>query len=186
MTDDLEKRVGTFLGREPTLGPGVFIAQNAAVVGDVALGDYTSVWFNAVLRADINRITVGHHSNIQDNCVLHLADELPCMVGNYVTVGHSAIVHASTVGNEVLVGMGSRILDGAVIGDQSILGAGTLVTQGQHIPPGSLVLGMPGKVIRELSLEERASIKGMAEKYVRLATYYRQHYPGPNGRKTLS
>ena len=172
---DLEKQLGTFLRKQPTFGEGVYIAQSAVVLGDVTLDAHANVWFNAVLRGDINRIAVGHHTNIQDNCVLHLADEYPCVVGNYVTVGHAAIVHACTVGNEVLVGMGSRILDGAIIGDQSILGAGTLVTQGEHIPPGSLVLGMPGKVVRELRPEERASIKRMAEKYVHLATYYRQH-----------
>jgi len=173
--DDLEKQLATFAHKQPTFGEGVYVARSAVLIGDVTLNDYANIWFNAVLRGDINRITVGHHSNIQDNCVLHLADEYPCVVGNYVTVGHAAIVHACTVGNEVLVGMGSRILDGAIIGDQSILGAGTLVTQGEHIPPGSLVLGMPGKVVRELRRDERAAIKGMAEKYVQLAAYYRQH-----------
>ncbi len=175
---NLEIQLETFLRKQPTLGTDVYIARSAVVLGDVTLGDYANVWFNAVLRGDINRIAVGHHSNIQDNCVLHLADDHACIVGNYVTVGHSAIVHACTVGNEVLVGMGSRVLDGASIGDQSILGAGTLVTQGTHIPPGSLVLGIPGKVVRKLSPQERASIKAMAEKYVGLASYYRQQRIG--------
>ena len=150
----------------------MFIAPCATVVGDVTLGDFSSVWFNAVLRGDINRIVVGHHTNIQDNSVLHLADDLPCILGNYVTVGHGAIVHACTVGNEVLVGMGSTLLDGVVVGDQSLIGARALVTPRTQIPPGSLVLGAPARVVRELSPSERAGLKGMAEKYVQLAAEY--------------
>jgi carbonic anhydrase/acetyltransferase-like protein (isoleucine patch superfamily) len=141
----------------------------------VTLGDYSSVWCNAVLRGDINRIVVGHHTNIQDNAVLHLADELPCLLGNYVTVGHTAIVHACTIGDQVLVGMGSAILDGAVIGEQSLIGAGTLVTPGTQIPPGSLVLGAPAKIVRELAPQERAALKVVVEKYVSAAAYYLEH-----------
>ena len=160
------------LRRKPKLGRSVFIAPGAAVVGDVTLGDFSSVWFNAVLRGDINRIVVGHHTNIQDNSVLHLADDLPCILGNYVTVGHGAIVHACTVGHEVLVGMGSTLLDGVVVGDQCLIGARALVTPRTQIPPGSLVLGAPAKIVRELSPSERAGLKGMAEKYVILAAEY--------------
>jgi gamma-carbonic anhydrase len=168
---DLKHQLDTFLRKAPTLGQGVYIARGAVVVGDVTLGDYTSVWYNAVLRGDINRIVVGHHSNIQDGAVLHLADEFPCLVGDYVTVGHSAIVHACTVGNECLIGMGATILDGAVIGEQSIIGARALVTQGTQIPPGSLVLGAPAKLARVLTPEERQRIKFWAEKYVKNAAY---------------
>src|SRR5881628_3453695 len=120
---DVVKQLETFLRKKPNFGRGVYIAQGAIVVGDVTVGDHSSVWYNAVLRGDINRIVVGHHSNIQDNAVIHLANEYPCLIGSYVTVGHSAIVHACTVGDEVLVGMGSAILDGAVVGPQSIVGA---------------------------------------------------------------
>ena len=176
---ELEGQLDRFLRRKPALGQGVFIATGAAVLGDVTLGDFSSVWFNAVLRGDINRILVGHHTNIQDNAVLHLADDFPCILGNYVTVGHSAIVHACTVGDEVLVGMGSTILDGAMIGEQSLIGANALVTQGARIPPGSLVLGSPAKVARALTAEERAELKGLAEKYVRLAAYYLAHQIRP-------
>jgi carbonic anhydrase/acetyltransferase-like protein (isoleucine patch superfamily) len=171
----LQAQLRTFLSREPQLGQGVYVARGAVVIGDVTLGDASSVWFNAVLRGDINRIVVGHHTNIQDNCVLHLADDHPCVLGDYVTVGHSAIVHACTIGNETLVGMGSRILDGAVVGDQCLIGAGALVTQGVEIPAGSLVLGSPAKRVRSLTPEERASLKGMAEKYVETAAYYLAH-----------
>jgi gamma-carbonic anhydrase len=170
----LEQRLESVLDKPPTLGKEVFIARGAVVVGEVVLGDHASVWYNAVLRGDINRIVVGHHTNIQDGAVLHLADDLPCLLGNYVSVGHRAIVHACTVGNEVLVGMGSIILDGAVIGEQSIVGAGALVTQGKQIPPGSLVLGSPARVSRSLTLEEKAGLKSLAEKYVRLAAVYRK------------
>ena len=173
--DSIDQQLDTFLRKKPALGQGVFIAQGAVVLGDVTLGDYSSVWCNAVLRGDINRIVVGHHTNIQDNAVLHLADDFPCLVGDYVTVGHAAIVHACTIGNEVLVGMRSAILDGAVIGDQSLIGAGALVTPGTQIPPGSLVLGTPAKVIRELTPPERADLKMLAEKYVRIGAYYLEH-----------
>jgi len=147
------------------------------VVGDVTLGDFSSVWYNAVLRGDINRIVVGHHTNIQDNAVVHLADEFPCLIGDFVTVGHSAIVHACKVGNEVLVGMGATILDGAEIGGQSIVGANALVTQGARIPAGSMVLGSPARVVRALSESERAGIRLWAEKYVANAAYRLEH-PG--------
>jgi carbonic anhydrase/acetyltransferase-like protein (isoleucine patch superfamily) len=162
----LKKQLETFLRKNPVLGKGVYIARTATVLGDVTLGDYSSVWYGAVLRGDINRIVVGHHSNIQDNAVLHLADEFPCIVGNFVTVGHTAIVHACSVGDECLIGMGATILDGAVIGEQSIVGAGALVTPGTQIPPGSLVLGSPGKVVRSLSQAEREKLRYWADKYV--------------------
>lgn len=175
MMEQLEKQLVRFLAKSPTLGHEVFIATGAAVVGDVTIGDYSSVWFNAVLRGDINRIVVGHHTNIQDNAVLHLADDYPCILGDFVTVGHAAVVHACTVGNEVLVGMGSRLLDGVVVGEQSLIGAGALLTQRMQVPPGSLVLGAPAQVVRALTAEERVGLKPLAEKYVALAAYYLRH-----------
>jgi carbonic anhydrase/acetyltransferase-like protein (isoleucine patch superfamily) len=171
----LEKQLDKFLRKKPSLGEGVYIATGAMVLGDVTLGEYSSVWYNAVLRGDINRIVVGHHSNIQDNAVLHLADDFPCRVGNYVTVGHSAVVHACTVEDEVLVGMGAVILDGVVIGKQSIIGAKALVTQGTRIPPGSMVLGAPAKVVRALTRKERAGLKAWAQKYVENGAYCLKH-----------
>ena len=168
---NLEKQLDKFLRRKPRLGKGVYIARSAIVLGDVKLGDYSSVWYNAVLRGDINRIVVGHHTNIQDNAVLHLADEYACILGNYVTVGHSAIVHACKIGDEVLVGMGAVILDGAVVGRQSLIGAKALVKQGMKIPPGSLVLGAPAKVVRKLAPGERVGLKYWATKYVDNAAF---------------
>src|SRR6266542_5358429 len=135
---DVVRQLETFLRKKPELGRGAYIARGAVVVGDVTIGDYSSIWYNAVLRGDINRIVVGHDTNIQDNAVLHLADDYPCLLGNYVTVGHSAIVHACTVGDECLIGMGAIILDGSVIGEQSLIGARALITQKTEIPPGSL------------------------------------------------
>ena len=168
---NLERQLDSFLRKQPRLGKGVYIAKTAVVLGDVKIGDYSSVWYNAVVRGDINRIVIGHHTNIQDNAVLHLADEFPCIVGNYVTVGHSAIVHACKVGDEVLVGMGAVILDGAVVGKQSIIGAKAVVTQGMKIPASSLVLGTPAKVVRRLSEKERSELKSWATKYVSNAAY---------------
>jgi carbonic anhydrase/acetyltransferase-like protein (isoleucine patch superfamily) len=169
------KQFDTFLRKSPRLGKGVYLASTAVVLGDVTLGAHSSVWYGAVLRGDINRIVVGHHSNIQDNVVLHLADDFACIVGNWTTVGHGAIVHACTIGDEVLVGMGAVILDGAVIGKQSLVGAKALVTQGMKIPPGSLVLGAPAKIVRKLSAEERAGLKWWAEKYVDNGAYCLKH-----------
>jgi carbonic anhydrase/acetyltransferase-like protein (isoleucine patch superfamily) len=171
----LEKQFTTFLRKPPTLGQGVYIASGAVVVGDVRIGDYSSVWYNAVVRGDINYVQIGHHSNVQDNAVLHLADDFPCIIGNYVTVGHTAIVHACTVGDEVRLGMGATILDGAVIGNQCVIGANALVTQHMKIPDGSMVLGSPAKVVRALTPEERAGLKHWAEKYVHNAAYCLQH-----------
>jgi carbonic anhydrase/acetyltransferase-like protein (isoleucine patch superfamily) len=175
ISSQLGKQLDTFLRKKPALGQNVYIARTAVVLGDVTLGDAASVWYNAVLRGDINRIVVGHHTNIQDNAVLHLADDLPCLVGNYVTIGHSAVVHACTVGDECLIGMGAVILDGAELGAQCLVGARALVTQGAKIPQGSLVLGAPAKVARALTPEERANLKYWAEKYAANAAYCLEH-----------
>jgi gamma-carbonic anhydrase len=172
---NLRNQLDAYLRKKPTLGEGVYIARGAVVLGDVTVGDYSSIWYNAVLRGDINRILVGHHTNVQDNAVLHLAEEYACVVGNYVTIGHSAIVHACTVGDETLIGMGAIVLDGAIIGPQSLIGANALVPQGVTIPEGSLVLGSPGKIVRALSNEERSGLKVWAEKYVENAAYCLAH-----------
>src|SRR5262245_55071856 len=139
------------------------------------LGDHSSVWYNAVLRGDINRIVVGHHTNVQDNAVVHLADEFPCLIGNWVTVGHAVILHACTVGDECLIGMSAVVLDGAIIGKQCLVGAKSLVTPGTTIPDGSLVLGAPAKVIRALTDLERSQLRCWAEKYVDNAAYCLKH-----------
>lgn len=160
----------------PRLHSSAFVVPNATLVGDVTLHEGVSVWYGAVLRGDINRIVIGARSNIQDNAVIHLSDDHPAIVGELVTVGHSAIVHACTIGDEVLIGMGAIVLDGAEIGARSIIGANALVTVGKKIPPGSLVYGSPARVVSQLSLAEQSSIKKWALKYVANANYYRAHY----------
>jgi len=173
--DTLRVQLDTFLRKQPVLGKGVYIARGAVVVGDVTLGDSASVWYNAVLRGDINRIVAGEGTNIQDNAVLHLADDYPCLLGNYVTVGHAAIIHACTIGDECLIGMGAVVLDGAEVGPQCLIGAKALVTQYTQIPEGSLVMGAPAKVVRALTPEERGGLKCWATKYTATAAYCLEH-----------
>ena len=161
-----------YLGKRPLVGTGVFIADTARVIGDTQIGERSSIWFGSVLRGDINRVVVGHHTNVQDNSVCHVADDYACVVGNYVTVGHRVILHGCTVGDEVLVGMGAVLMNGVVVGEQSIIGAAALLTEGLQVPPGSLVYGAPAKVISTLGAMERGKIKGWAEKYCRVAAKY--------------
>jgi carbonic anhydrase/acetyltransferase-like protein (isoleucine patch superfamily) len=171
---DFPQRIAHYLGQVPTISPSAFVAPDAVIVGAVTLGEESSVWFNSTLRADINSIAIGPRSNIQDGAVVHVADAYGAAIGELVTVGHNAIVHACTIGDEVLVGMGSVVMDGAEIGARSIIGAGALVTGGTKIPSGSLVLGSPAKVVRALSIEEQHSIRVWAERYVTLSRAYLQ------------
>ncbi len=164
--------IETFAGISPMIHETSFVAASADLIGRVTLHEESSVWYQATLRGDIHEIVIGPRSNVQDNAVIHLSDDFGCYIGEWVTVGHSAILHACTVKDEVLIGMGAIILDGAVIGERSIVGAGALVTGGTVIPPGSLVLGSPAKVVRSLSLAEQAKVKTWAEKYVRGSREY--------------
>jgi len=134
------------------------IAKGAVVYGDVSIGEKSSIWYNAVVRGDDGRISIGKYSNIQDNCTVHLDQGHDVKIGDYVTVGHGAVIHGCTIGNNCLIGMGAIILNGAVIEDDCMIGAGTLITQGKVIPKGSMVLGSPGKVIRRISSEEKNGI----------------------------
>ena len=170
----LSDRLTRYLDTPPTIHASAFVASGAVVIGDVTLAEESSVWFQAVLRGDINRIVIGPRSNVQDGAVVHLADDYGAFVGELVTVGHKAVLHACTIADEVLVGMGAIILDGAEIGARSIIGAGALVTGGTKIPAGSLVLGSPAKVVRTLSLDDQAGIKVWAEKYVALSRAFRE------------
>src|SRR2546426_9377308 len=154
------------LKKGPTIHSSACVVPGATVIGDVTLEEESSVWCGAVLRGDINCIVIGPRSNIQDNAVVHLDTDYPTTVGELVTVGHSAIVHACNIDNEVLVGMGAIILDGVEIGARSIIGANALVTLGTKIPSGSLVLGSPAKVKRALTLEEQKDIARWAWSYV--------------------
>ena len=159
--------IESYESNSPVIHANAFTAASADIIGRVTLHEESSVWYNTTLRGDINEIIIGPRSNVQDNVVIHLSDDHGCYVGELVTIGHSAILHACTVKDEALIGMGAIVLDGAVIGERSIIGAGALVTGGTIIPPGSLVLGSPAKVVRTLSAEEQSKVKDWALKYVR-------------------
>jgi carbonic anhydrase/acetyltransferase-like protein (isoleucine patch superfamily) len=159
-----------FGGRSPVLHETVFVAWNAEVAGDVEAGKGASIWYGAVARADLAPIRIGAYTNIQDAAILHVVEGGACLIGEGVTVGHGAIVHACTVGDHSLVGMGAILLDGCEIGGESIVGAGALVTQGKKFPPRSMILGSPAKVVRTLTEEEVQSLWDHAEKYAELAT----------------
>ena len=155
------------------MGKDVYVARTAVVEGRVKLGEGSSIWPGAVLRADINRIDVGRFSNIQDLSVLHVEENRPCLVGDYVVVGHSAILHACTIKEGSLVGMGSIVLDGAVIGPESLLGAGSLVPRGERLKPGSLYFGRPAKFVRKLTKKEIRGLIEWEKRYVRYAADHR-------------
>ncbi len=162
-----------FLGVEPRLEGDNFIAPSAELIGDVALGRETSVWFNATVRGDVNWIRVGSFSNIQDNAVIHVTRGTgPTRIGDSVTIGHGAVVHGCTLSDRVLVGIGAIVLDGAEIESDCIVGAGALVTPGTRIPSLSLALGRPARVTRRLSDEDVASILRHAENYRRYSAVY--------------
>lgn len=159
-------------GVKTSVHESAFLAPGCFVLGSVDLGAESSIWFGAVLRGDINRIIIGAQSNVQDGSVLHVSDDFACIVGKRVTVGHRAVVHACTIGDEVLIGMGAIILDGAVIGARSIVAAGALVTKGMIVPDGSLVMGSPAKVVRPLTEAEQRSNVNLALKYVEISRRY--------------
>lgn len=156
----------------PNIHKDTYIAPNATVIGKVTVKEKASIWYNVVLRGDYNHIEIGRYTNVQDNSVLHISDEYPTILGDYITVGHNAIIHACTVGDNCLIGMGSIILNGAKIGSNTIIGAGSMVTSGKEIPSGVLVLGSPGKVVRKLTEEEIEGIKDSALHY---AEYGKDH-----------
>ena len=154
-------------GRTPRTVGETFVAPTAVVIGDVAIEHESSVWWGAVLRGDYDRISIGRRSNVQDNAVVHMDEGFPVTLGDSVTIGHKAVLHGCTVGNNSLVGINAVVMNGAVIGDDCLVGSNALITEGKEIPPRSLVLGSPGKVVRELSDEEVAEITDFADRYVR-------------------
>jgi carbonic anhydrase/acetyltransferase-like protein (isoleucine patch superfamily) len=166
---NIQERLAQHLDRAPDTSRALFVAANATVVGDVVLGPQSSVFYGAVLRGDIQEIRVGEGTNIQDNAVVHLADDYGAHIGAWCTIGHAAIIHACTIGDECLIGMGATVLDGAVIGDRSLVGANSLVPQRFTCPPGSLVYGSPAKVNRPLTADEQRTLRVSAEKYVEVA-----------------
>ncbi|WP_431964582.1 gamma carbonic anhydrase family protein [Actinacidiphila sp. bgisy160] len=160
-------------GRTPRLDPAAFTAPTSVVLGDVTMAAGASVWYHAVLRGDCESISVGAGSNIQDNSTVHADPGFPAVIGAGVTVGHNAVLHGCVVEDDVLVGMGATVLNGAHIGTGSLVAAGALVPQGMRVPPGSLVAGVPAKVRRGLTSEEREMVRINAEHYVGLADAHR-------------
>lgn len=153
----------------------VFMAAGARIVGDVTIGEQSSVWFNAVIRGDTEAVRIGRDTNIQDNCVLHADPGFPCVVGDGVTVGHAAVVHGAKIGDNVVIGMHAVVMNGAVVGRDSLLAVGAILTENAVIPSGSLVMGLPGKVVRELTTDEIARNRRSAEHYVANAKSFREH-----------
>jgi len=162
-----------YKGIRPTLGARAFVDVSAQVIGDVTLGEDASVWMNSVVRGDVNRIRLGARTNVQDNCVLHVTSAHATELAEDVTVGHSVTLHGCTVERLCLIAIGATVLNGAVIGEESIVAAGSLVPEGMRVPPRSLVMGVPAKVRRPVTEEERASLVRYAERYVGHKETYR-------------
>ncbi len=170
----------TFNDVKPKIHPTAFVAPTASLIGAVELKEQASVWFACVLRGDINSITIGVKSNIQDGCILHVTDDLPVVVGDRVTCGHGAIIHGCTIEDDCLIAMGAIVLDGAVVGAGSVVGAGCTVAPGTIIPPNSLVLGTPGKVIRQVKPDDREKIDRGWQNYVEYSEIYKRQLSGSN------
>lgn len=165
--------IRTFQGIKPKIAESVFIEATAVVIGDVVIGEDCSVWFNSVIRGDVNYIRLGDRTNVQDLCMLHVThDTAPLVIGNDVTIGHNVVLHGCTIKDRVLIGMGAIIMDGAVIGEDCVVGAGALVTEGTIVPPKSLILGSPAKVKRPVTAKELAWIKESAQNYIKYARQY--------------
>jgi carbonic anhydrase/acetyltransferase-like protein (isoleucine patch superfamily) len=161
-------------GHRPNIHDSCFVAENATLIGQVTLRKNVNIWYGAVLRGDDHYISIGENTNIQDNCVIHIDHDFPTIIGDDVTVGHGAIVHACKVGNNVLIGMGAIVLNGAEIGDNVIIAAGSLVPPGKKIPSNTLVMGSPAKVTRELTEQNISDIRDSAMYYAELANKYRK------------
>ncbi len=171
-----------FEGQRPQLGEGVFLAPSAVLVGDVRIGSRTSIWFGTVVRGDVHQIRIGARCNVQDGCVLHVTGgRFPLQIGDDVSIGHRAVVHGCTVGDRVLIGMGAVILDGAEIGEDSLVGAGAVVPEGAAFPPGSVILGVPGRRVRSVRPAERERIGRARDDYLQLVPRYGLP-PGPGPR----
>ena len=162
-----------FQKKQPQLGEDAYVSENAMVIGDVILGDEVNIWFGAVLRGDMHYIKIGNRTNIQDNSVVHVTTGVsPTNIGNGVTVGQGAIIHGCTIEDDCLIGMGAIIMDDAVIGTGSLIGAGALIPPNMIIPPNSLVIGSPGKVVREVKDVEKEMILERPQEYIDLAAIY--------------
>jgi carbonic anhydrase/acetyltransferase-like protein (isoleucine patch superfamily) len=171
----------SFDGAAPSVDRTAFVAPGATLVGRVSVGREASVWFQCVVRGDINSITIGNQTNIQDACLLHVTHKHPLIIRDRVTVGHGAILHGCEVQSDCLIAMGAIVLDGAVIGEGSLVGAGSLVPPNMQIPPGSLVMGLPGKVVRQLTGDDKERVAQGSKNYVGYAASYREQLVGHYG-----
>ena len=171
-----EERLEKHLTKDPQIPDTAYVANEAVIIGDVTLGESASVWPGSVIRGDINSISIGDRTNVQDGSIIHLADNYGVEVGNDVTIGHGAIIHACKVESECLIGMRATLMDGAVLGRNSNIGAGSLVTPNTHIPPGSLAVGAPARVVRQLTEDEQANIKNWASKYQKVAAAHKAKF----------
>ncbi len=166
--------IKSFKGINPNIHESCFIAENVAIIGNVEIAENSNIWYGTVLRGDMDCLKVGKNTNIQDNSTVHNDHNTPTKIGDNVTIGHNSIIHGCTIGNNVLIGMGSIILNNSEIGENTIIGAGSLVTQGKKIPSGVLCMGSPAKVVRELTKEEIEHIKKSAEIYVQMGMDHKQ------------
>lgn len=166
-----------FRGTSPRVGRRVFIAASAQLIGDVVIGDCSSVWHNAVIRGDRAEIRIGRYSNVQDGAVLHVSKGFPVEVGDFVSIAHGCVIHGCRIGDNSLIGMGAVVLNGVSIGENCLVGAGAVLTEGKSYPPNSLILGVPAKAVRALSREEVLGIRKNAEVYHSLAMEYRGEEP---------
>ncbi|TAJ23800.1 MAG: gamma carbonic anhydrase family protein [Nitrospirae bacterium] len=174
--------IRSFKGIKPTIPQSAYIEETAVVIGDVVIGEFTSVWFNAVVRGDVHYIRIGNRTSVQDLSMLHVThDTHPLVIGDDVTIGHHVVLHGCTVKDRVLIGMGAIIMDGAVIGEDCVVGAGSLVTEGTVVPPKSLILGSPAKVKRPVTEDELAWIRESAQNYI---DYARQYMTDPAKART--
>lgn len=168
-----DPRILDYAQTTPTLGGGVFVADTARVIGDVHIGEDSSVWFGAVVRGDVHHIRIGRRVNLQDHTVVHVTSgQYPTLVADDVTVGHRVVLHGCTIGRGALVGMGAIVMDQAVVGEEAMVGAGALVTPGTVIPPRTLAVGSPARVKRPLTPDELTMLRASADHYVRLAAQY--------------
>ena len=176
--------IRTFRGKSPRLGEGAWVAESAAVIGDVVLGPRASIWYGAVVRGDVEKIRIGADTNIQDNSVIHVdSSGFATVLGNGITVGHRVVLHGCHIGDGALIGIGAIVMNGAEIGAGALIGAGSLVSQGTKIPPGVLALGTPCKVKRPLTDEEKESLRESAAHYVALAQEHRLTDPAGGARR---
>jgi len=164
--------IHTFNGKKPKIGKTTFVAPSADVIGDVTVGANSSIWYGAVLRGDEQSINIGKNTSIQDNCSVHVCPNHPTIIGDNVTVGHNAVIHGCAVGSNCIIAIGAILLNGCAIGKDSVVGAGAVVMENAKIPPRSLVVGIPGKVIRTLTDADVKKIKENADEYVNLAKSY--------------